>query len=191
MAHCLLYWTFCLSIVLLELLQYLGEIEDHLGVTIDQIAEDIKVPINEFDGKVVYGQKLKSKGELKLVWFCPGKQLPPERLEKKNNPYLTKPYLAQRVFLYGEMLVHFAEIENLKELKHSSLLNRRRLRFSVLLEDSIWHVLSSPRSQITMILIGFGLLPSDRFRIQGACRNVGASGERVGRTGETCSVIVH
>ncbi|KAL4711857.1 hypothetical protein ACJJTC_006026 [Scirpophaga incertulas] len=37
--------------------QYLADIEDHLNVTIQQVEPDIKVPSNEFDGKVVYGQK--------------------------------------------------------------------------------------------------------------------------------------
>lgn len=35
----------------------MAEIEEHLGCTITQIETDMKVPINEFDGKVVYGQK--------------------------------------------------------------------------------------------------------------------------------------
>ncbi|KAI0227121.1 ATP-dependent RNA helicase DDX1 [Lamellibrachia satsuma] len=42
--------------------QYLGEIEEHLGVTIDQVGPELEVPVNEYDGKVVYGQKLKRKG---------------------------------------------------------------------------------------------------------------------------------
>ncbi|KAK2180350.1 hypothetical protein NP493_447g05037 [Ridgeia piscesae] len=42
--------------------QYLGEIEEHLGVTIDQVGTDMEVPVNEFDGKVVYGQKLRKQG---------------------------------------------------------------------------------------------------------------------------------
>ena len=37
----------------------LGEVEDHLGITIDTIDPDMKVPVNEFDGKVVYGEKHK------------------------------------------------------------------------------------------------------------------------------------
>lgn len=37
--------------------QYLADIEDHLNITIQQIEPDMKVPSNEFDGKVVYGQK--------------------------------------------------------------------------------------------------------------------------------------
>ncbi|XP_052873297.1 ATP-dependent RNA helicase Ddx1 [Anopheles cruzii] len=41
---------------------YLGEIEDHLNVTIPQITKDMKVPLNEFDGKVVYGEKRLNTG---------------------------------------------------------------------------------------------------------------------------------
>lgn len=40
----------------------MADIEDHLNVTIQQIEKDIKVPCNEFDGKVVYGQKRKNTG---------------------------------------------------------------------------------------------------------------------------------
>ncbi|KAK6638511.1 ATP-dependent RNA helicase ddx1 [Polyplax serrata] len=42
--------------------RYLAEIEDHLNVTIQQIEPDLKVPVNEFDGKVVYGQKRTQTG---------------------------------------------------------------------------------------------------------------------------------
>jgi len=44
-------------------LQYLAEIEDHLNVTIQQVSSDIKVPLNEFDGKVMYGEKRMAMGE--------------------------------------------------------------------------------------------------------------------------------
>ncbi|XP_011305079.1 ATP-dependent RNA helicase Ddx1 [Fopius arisanus] len=37
--------------------QFLADIEDHLNITIQQIGPDLKVPMNEFDGKVIYGQK--------------------------------------------------------------------------------------------------------------------------------------
>ncbi|KAA3675869.1 ATP-dependent RNA helicase DDX1 [Paragonimus westermani] len=37
----------------------LGEIEEHLGVTIDTVDSNLVVPTDAFDGKVVYGQKLK------------------------------------------------------------------------------------------------------------------------------------
>lgn len=40
----------------------MGEIEDHLNITIPQVDKDLKVPVNEFDGKVIYGEKLKSSG---------------------------------------------------------------------------------------------------------------------------------
>lgn len=43
-------------------MQYLAEIEDHLTITIPQVGTDMKVPMNEFDGKVIYGEKLKSQG---------------------------------------------------------------------------------------------------------------------------------
>lgn len=41
---------------------YLAEIEDHLNITIQQVERDMKVPSNEFDGKVVYGQKKRQDG---------------------------------------------------------------------------------------------------------------------------------
>ena len=43
--------------------QYLADIEEHLGVTIDTVDTSIKVPVNDFDGKVVYGQKTRQTGE--------------------------------------------------------------------------------------------------------------------------------
>ncbi|XP_012232015.1 ATP-dependent RNA helicase Ddx1 [Linepithema humile] len=41
---------------------YLAEIEDHLNVTIQQVESDIKVPLNDFDGKVTYGEKRMAMG---------------------------------------------------------------------------------------------------------------------------------
>ncbi|UMM30905.1 hypothetical protein L5515_012597 [Caenorhabditis briggsae] len=35
----------------------LGEIEEHLGATISTVDSDFSVPIDEFDGKVIYGEK--------------------------------------------------------------------------------------------------------------------------------------
>ncbi|XP_072024560.1 ATP-dependent RNA helicase DDX1-like [Amphiura filiformis] len=43
-------------------MQYLADIEEHLGVTIDEAKSDMKVQANEFDGKVEYGQKRKYMG---------------------------------------------------------------------------------------------------------------------------------
>uniref|UniRef100_UPI00358FAECF ATP-dependent RNA helicase DDX1 n=1 Tax=Myxine glutinosa TaxID=7769 RepID=UPI00358FAECF len=37
--------------------QYLADIEEHLKMTIEQVEPDIKIPVNEFDGKVVYGKR--------------------------------------------------------------------------------------------------------------------------------------
>ena len=42
--------------------QYLADIEEHLGVTIQQADTDMKVKADEFDGKVVYGEKKKEGG---------------------------------------------------------------------------------------------------------------------------------
>lgn len=42
--------------------QILGDVEEHLDITIEQIEPDMKVPLNEFDGKVTYGQKRKNTG---------------------------------------------------------------------------------------------------------------------------------
>jgi ATP-dependent RNA helicase DDX1 len=43
---------------------YLDEAEEHLGCTIDQIPRTLEVPINEFDGKVIYGEKRKGTTSL-------------------------------------------------------------------------------------------------------------------------------
>ncbi|XP_037075202.1 ATP-dependent RNA helicase Ddx1-like [Pollicipes pollicipes] len=40
----------------------LADIEDHLGVTIPQIGTDLRVPVNEFDGRVVYGERRQAAG---------------------------------------------------------------------------------------------------------------------------------
>ncbi|XP_035219408.1 ATP-dependent RNA helicase DDX1-like [Stegodyphus dumicola] len=42
--------------------QYLADIEEHLNCTIQQVDPDLKVPCDEFDGKVVYGQKKAQMG---------------------------------------------------------------------------------------------------------------------------------
>ncbi|MCJ8750037.1 hypothetical protein PDJAM_G00194460 [Pangasius djambal] len=44
--------------------ELLGEIEDHLKCTITQCEPDIKVPVDEFDGKVAYGQRRAAGGGL-------------------------------------------------------------------------------------------------------------------------------
>ena len=35
----------------------MADIEEHLKCTIQEIQDDFKIEVNEFDGKVVYGQK--------------------------------------------------------------------------------------------------------------------------------------
>ena len=42
--------------------QYLADIEEHLGVTIQQMGKDMNIQVDEFDGKVVYGEKRKETG---------------------------------------------------------------------------------------------------------------------------------
>ncbi|KAJ8923936.1 hypothetical protein NQ315_006712 [Exocentrus adspersus] len=42
--------------------QFLADIEEHLNITIQQIEPDMQVPSDDFDGKVVYGEKRKDKG---------------------------------------------------------------------------------------------------------------------------------
>ncbi|XP_067840393.1 ATP-dependent RNA helicase DDX1 [Heptranchias perlo] len=38
-------------------IQLLTDIEEHLNVIVTQVEPDLKIPVDEFDGKVVYGQK--------------------------------------------------------------------------------------------------------------------------------------
>ncbi|XP_065839715.1 ATP-dependent RNA helicase DDX1-like [Oscarella lobularis] len=42
--------------------QLLADVEEHLGETITQVDPKMKVPVNEFDGKVVYGEKRSGSG---------------------------------------------------------------------------------------------------------------------------------
>ena len=64
-----LVYLCCKYSSLLWLFQYHGDIEEHLGVTIDQVGTDLKIPINEFDGKVTYGSKQRGSGKNHLsLW---------------------------------------------------------------------------------------------------------------------------
>ncbi|KAM9317423.1 ATP-dependent RNA helicase DDX1 [Gastrophryne carolinensis] len=45
-------------------MQLLSEIEEHLTCTISQVEVDMKVPLDEFDGKVTYGQRRAAGGGL-------------------------------------------------------------------------------------------------------------------------------
>lgn len=53
---------FVLDAKLVNFFQFLADIEEHLNVTIQQIEPDLKVPSDEFDGKVVYGEKRQNLG---------------------------------------------------------------------------------------------------------------------------------
>lgn len=44
-------------------IQLLGEIEEHLNCTITQVEPDIKVPVDDFDGKVTYGKRRAAGGK--------------------------------------------------------------------------------------------------------------------------------
>ncbi|KAI1708674.1 DEAD/DEAH box helicase domain-containing protein [Ditylenchus destructor] len=45
---------------------YLAEIEEHLGVTIAHVATDMSVPVDEYEGKVMYGSKRANQAALQL-----------------------------------------------------------------------------------------------------------------------------
>ena len=42
--------------------QYLADIEEHLGVTIPEVSNTFEVPVDEYDGKITYGEKMRGKG---------------------------------------------------------------------------------------------------------------------------------
>lgn len=44
------------------LFQYLSEIQEHLGVTIPEVDKTFHIPVNEFDGKITYGEKKGKRG---------------------------------------------------------------------------------------------------------------------------------
>ena len=55
----------------LYFLQYLADVEEHLGVSIPECASDMIIPLNEFDGKVVYGAKRNKTGRNFITMsFC-------------------------------------------------------------------------------------------------------------------------
>ena len=54
----------------LFMFQFLADIEEHLGVTIEQVQPNMKIPVNEFDGKVTYGQKRKFGKKNKNMQIC-------------------------------------------------------------------------------------------------------------------------
>ena len=47
--------------------QYLADVEEHLKETISSIQPNMKIPLNEFDGKVTYGEKRRGAGQCCIV----------------------------------------------------------------------------------------------------------------------------
>lgn len=82
-------------------IDYLDEIEEHLGCTIDQIPRTLEVPINEFDGKVVYGEKRKGnanafKGHVDLLAPSLKELIELERKTQLN--FLNMKFMKKNVF---------------------------------------------------------------------------------------------
>jgi len=78
--------------------QYLADIEEHLGITIPSVGADLKVPVNEFDGRVVYGERNKNKGT--------GYQTHVEQLAPAVSQLQQLEVAAQQTFLnrqYGQL----------------------------------------------------------------------------------------
>lgn len=50
-------------------IQLLGEVEEHLNCTITQVEPDIKVPVDDFDGKVAYGKRKAAGGKWTSLHF--------------------------------------------------------------------------------------------------------------------------
>ncbi|XP_055628794.1 ATP-dependent RNA helicase Ddx1 [Toxorhynchites rutilus septentrionalis] len=78
---------------------YLAEIEDHLNVTIQQIDKSIKVPLNDFDGKVTYGEKRLNTGS--------GYKDHVEQLTPVVNELARLEREAQSLFLKRSTMVNF------------------------------------------------------------------------------------
>lgn len=47
----------------------LAEVEEHLGVTVNRVGTDFNVPMDEFDGKVVYGAKRSAESIFPLDFY--------------------------------------------------------------------------------------------------------------------------
>lgn len=72
--------------------QYLNEIQEHLGVTVPEVDNTFNVPVNEFDGKITYGEKRSSGGRGKFQYHT--QQLAPSR-----DHLMKMEYRAQSNFL--------------------------------------------------------------------------------------------
>uniref|UniRef100_A0A023GNS0 ATP-dependent RNA helicase n=1 Tax=Amblyomma triste TaxID=251400 RepID=A0A023GNS0_AMBTT len=82
--------------------QYLSDIEDHLNVTIQQVEPDLKIPADEFDGKVVYGQKRKEMGSsyaTHTAQMAPAVQELAALEKKSQSIFIQRYYLKDQSFL--------------------------------------------------------------------------------------------
>lgn len=82
-------------------MQYLADIEDHLNITITQVDKDVKIPKNEFDGKVTYGAKRLNTGssyQNHVAMMAPTVQ-ELTQLEKQAQTYFLK-----RHFMKGDQV---------------------------------------------------------------------------------------
>ncbi|CAN8025900.1 unnamed protein product [Ixodes persulcatus] len=82
--------------------QYLSDIEDHLNVTIQQVEPDLKIPADEFDGKVVYGQKRTQAGimyETHTAQMAPTVQELAQMERKSQSLFIERYYLKDQSFL--------------------------------------------------------------------------------------------
>nr|XP_037271589.1 LOW QUALITY PROTEIN: ATP-dependent RNA helicase DDX1-like [Rhipicephalus microplus] len=82
--------------------QYLADIEDHLNVTIQQVEPDLKIPADEFDGKVVYGQKRREMGSnyaTHTAQMAPAVQELAQLEKKSQSIFIQRYYLKDQSFL--------------------------------------------------------------------------------------------
>ena len=73
--------------------QYLSDIQEHLGVTIPEVNRTFDVPVNEFDGKITYGEKKGKKGvvcESHVTQLKPSVELLAEFEKKAQTTFLKR-----------------------------------------------------------------------------------------------------
>ncbi|KAG0720084.1 ATP-dependent RNA helicase Ddx1 [Chionoecetes opilio] len=75
--------------------QYLADIEEHLKVTIQQVDKEMKVPVDQFDGKVTYGEKKSNTGssyQTHVEQLAPAVQELAKLENETQNIYLKRQY---------------------------------------------------------------------------------------------------
>lgn len=50
-------------------LQLLGDIEEHIGMTIATVDSDLRIPVDDIDGRVIYGAKRTNSKLITLYHF--------------------------------------------------------------------------------------------------------------------------